>query len=293
MPIFKALLKLDRDQIVDYVIPGSSFGPLAAYPEMFNKDSALLDPAQEYSISTASLFLGNFEAFCLMTPELTPNDGTLHLAALLALPKFVKWLLGTHEPDYKAEEFDNMVPLACACGSRPQPWCKIANEESDWMTRQKETMQLLAPRTSPEWRLRNMTILHWAMDNGLDTAKAMIEALEIYNDAEKDDKYLYEDRDGIEYSPQQYVMKDLGAGTMEKTALIKCLHSTGLKSRYFKRILPIKGEQPKGYHGLPTRYARVWELHEESPLPANEAYQEELLNFETRLMPGCWDPWWP
>lgn len=265
LPILKALLDLDRKRISDSVIPGSSFGPLAMSPKVFQKDSDFLDGTDELPLREASLYLGNFEAFRLFTAEMTPNDGMLHLAALLALPKFVKWLLKIHDPNRKAEEFDNMVPLACVCASRPQQWCKIANEESNWKKRQKDTMRLLAGVTSPTWRYRNMTILHWAMDNGLETAKAMVEALAIRHDLERDDKYLYTDRDGIEYSPQQYAMRVWHADDKEKEALVACLDAARLKSRYFKRILPSQGEQPEGYHGLPTSYASAWGVHETSP----------------------------
>ena len=215
--------------------------------------------SDELTLPLAALYLGNFEVFLLLTSEMTPNDGMLHLAAFLALPKFVKHLLKTHDPDHKADEYDNMVPLACACASKPQPWCKIANEESDWKVRQKETIQLLAGVTSSKWRYRNMTILHYAMDNGLDTAKTMVEALDIRYDPDRDEKYLYVDRDGNEYSPQQYVLQIWHAEADEKKDLVACLEGAGLKSRYFKRVMPGHGEQPKGYHGLPPDYASAWE----------------------------------
>ncbi|KIX06616.1 uncharacterized protein Z518_04592 [Rhinocladiella mackenziei CBS 650.93] len=225
LPILKDLLDLDRDRISDYVIPGSSFGPLAMSPRAFKGDSDFLSDTDEIPLREASIFLGNFEAFRLITAEMTPNDGTLHLAALLALPKFVTWLLKTHDPNHKAEEYDNMVPLACVCESKPHYWCKIANEESDWRNRQKDTMHLLAGVTSPKWRYRNMTILHFAMEKGLETAKAMIEALDIRHDPERDEKYLYVDRDGIEYSPQQYALKIWDADSKDKKTLIACLEA--------------------------------------------------------------------
>lgn len=241
----KALLDLDRDLISDYVIPGSSFGPLAMSPKVFKKGSDLLVGTEELPLREASLYLGNFEAFRLVTDEMTPNDGTLHLAALLALPKFVSLLLEIHDPDHEAEEFDKMVPLACVCASKPHQCCKIANEESDWRSRQKDTMHLLARVTSPKWRYRHKTILHWAMENGLETAKAMVEALDILHDPERDEKYLYKDRDGIEYSLQQYVQRVLDADSQEKQALIACLETATLKSRYFKRYYPAKQSSRK------------------------------------------------
>jgi hypothetical protein len=253
-------------------------------PKVFKKDSDILDNTGELPLREASLYLGNFEAFRLVAAEMTMNDGSLHLAALLALPKFVKWLLKFHDPDHKAEEFDSMVPLACVCASKPNHLCKIANEESEWKNRQRDTMHLLAGVTSPKWRYRNMTILHWAMQHGLETAKAMVTALDIRHDPERDEKYLYKDRDGIEYSPQQYVMKVWDADDKEKNALITCLEAATMKSRYFKRILPGKGEQPEGYHGLPTTYAAAWEVHEKSPFRGDAAYRDEFVKSVTELL---------
>ncbi|KAE8449593.1 hypothetical protein EG329_007923 [Mollisiaceae sp. DMI_Dod_QoI] len=274
IPILKALLDLDRDRISDYTIPGSSLGTLSMYPLAFKEDS-LLDPTHEYPLREASLFLGNFEAFRLIAREVTPNDGTLHVAALLALPNFVKMLLTTHDPNHEAEDMDKMIPLALVCASKSHPWCKIANEEADWEIRQKETIHLLASVTSPQWRHRNMTILHYAMDHGVRTAKAMVGALGIGRDPAKNEKYLYKDRDGIEYSPQQYVEKVWGGNKQEKIALKSCLKDAGLKSRYFKRILPNEGDQPPGYHGLPSDYAKVWEVYEKSLLQADATNEEE------------------
>jgi hypothetical protein len=253
---------LDRGEISQYEIPGSSFGALGVYPEVFDKASGLIEAIEELPLREAALYLGNFEAYLLITGgTTTPNDGSFHVAALLALPKFAEWLLETHDPDYGAEEFDRMVPLACVCAAKPQPWCKIANEESDWQTRQRDTIHLLARVTSSTWRYRNMTILHWAMEHGLETTKEVVKALDIRNDLERDEKYLYIDREGIEYSPQQYVMKVWQADVKEKKTLVSCLEAARLKSRYFKRILPHEGEQPEGYHGLPPGHAAVWARH--------------------------------
>lgn len=289
LPILKELLDLDRDRISDYVIPGSSFGPLAMAPKTFKNDSDFLSDTDEIPLREASLFLGNFEAFRLIPAEMTPNDGILHLAALLALPKFVTWLLNTHDPNHKAEEYDNMVPLACVCQSEPHNWCKIANEESDWRNRQKDTMHLLARVTSPKWRYRNMTILHFAMEKGLETAQAMIEALDIRHDPERDEKYLYIDRDGIEYSPQQYALKLWDADIKDKKALTTCLEAA-LKSRSFEG-LPGEGEEVVSSHGLPTSdassptsyailpaiFASLWEMYEESVL--NDTNRADVLNW--------------
>jgi hypothetical protein len=209
------------------VIPGSSFGPMAMYPEMFQEGSSLVAATDELPLRVISVYLGNFDAIRLLTsktaPETTQSDGMLHLAAILALPKFVEWLLETHHPDEKADEYDNMIPLACVCVPKPQVWCKIANGESDWKSQQQDTMRLLANVTNASWRKRNMTILHLAMEHGLGTAEAMIKALDIRHDPEKHKKYVYIDRDGIEYSPQQYVEKLWGGSANEKKTLISSL----------------------------------------------------------------------
>lgn len=43
----------------------------------------------------------------------------LYLAMFLVLPKFVKFLLETHDLDHKAEEFNNIVSLAYICVLKP------------------------------------------------------------------------------------------------------------------------------------------------------------------------------
>lgn len=224
--------------------------------------------ANELSLPVASLHLGNFDAFRLMACGETPNDGTLHTAAFLALPKFVAWLLKTHDPNRKAEEFDNLIPLAIVCATKPHPVCKIANEESDWQTRQKTTIRLLARGTDIRWRSKGRTVLHIALEEGPDVTKALVEALNIRYDPQKDEKYLYTDKDGIHYSPHVYVKKILDGKDQEKKELIKCLLDCGMKSRYFKKVWPNAGIQPKGYHGLPSAYATSWEIHEESLHPS-------------------------
>lgn len=254
-PVLEALLKLDRDGILSYLVPGSSFSYLSAYPKLSENELSL----SELPLDLAALYLGNLDAFHLMGCGELPNDGTLHSAALLALPEFVEWLLYTHDPNFKHEEFDKMTPLALACASEPQPWCKIANEESDWKTRQKKTMKLLAPKTNLGWRSRGKTVLHIALENGPEATEAIIEALDVSHDPKRDEKYLYVDREGIEYSPDQYVKRVMDAEHAEKDTLINYLLKTGrMQPRYFKRIMPGEGNQPVGYCGLPREHALNW-----------------------------------
>lgn len=169
------------------------------------------------------MLLGNFEAFRLLDNGHSPDDGILHNAALLALPKFVRHLLKTHSPDFKEPAFDQMIPLALVCHALPKPWCKIANEESNFQTRQKETMQLLAPRTDASWRYRGRTVLHFALDQGAETTAALIDALGTKQDPQRYTKYLYTDKDGKEYNPVDYVKDVLTVNYTEKANLGYCL----------------------------------------------------------------------
>ncbi|KAH9218802.1 hypothetical protein DL95DRAFT_434082 [Leptodontidium sp. 2 PMI_412] len=244
IPILKALLDRDRDGVSEYVIPGSSFVPLSMHPKTVKNDSDQPHTQAELPLQLASLYLGNFEAFQLIASEITPNDSTLHLAAVLALPKFVNWLLGSHDPNHQAEEFDNMTPLALVCASKPDPCCKVANEEAGWRERQEETMRLLANVTDSKWRYRHMTILHWSMDNGLETAKAIVKALDIAHDTEKNKKYLYTDREGVKYTPEEYITKLWDASDADKKALIACLKSSS--PAHGSHVRPRKGAKKAG-----------------------------------------------
>lgn len=199
----EALLSLYRETITEYEIPGSSFGPLAAYPQKLLKDSDKVD--EPLKLRLASLHLGNFEAFRLLDRDTEPNDGTLHVAALLALPNFVRRLLETHSPDHKLEDMGHMIPLACVCVSKPRPWCKFADDNMLWRDRQRYTMYLLGQVTRPGWRFKEMTVLHWAMADSYEAAKAIIDALDIPNDPERHHKYLYKDKVGKVHTPEGYI----------------------------------------------------------------------------------------
>ncbi|KAH7350793.1 hypothetical protein BKA65DRAFT_593679 [Rhexocercosporidium sp. MPI-PUGE-AT-0058] len=311
IPILKALLDMDRDGVSECVIPGSSFVPLAMPPEIVKKDSDQPHTQEELPLQLASLYLGNFEAFQLIASEITPNDSTLHLAAVLALPKFVNWLLESHDPNHQVEEFDNMIPLALACASKPDPCCKIANEEASWRERQEETMHLLADVTDSKWRYRHMTILHYSMDNGLETAKAIVKALDISHDPEKDKKYLYTDREGVKYTPEEYITKLWGASEADKKALIACLQSPSPGYGFFfptvrpppkipKKWTPAKAHVPTpDPHVRPRKAARRPSRGHAKAAPAVEtgvpaAWTTGEALFGTHLapkagvMPGRW-----
>ncbi|KAK4163614.1 hypothetical protein QBC43DRAFT_238883 [Cladorrhinum sp. PSN259] len=268
-PILEALLDLDRNGILEYEIPASTFAYLGAFnPKKPGKKA--LNPSHipdglppTLPLRTAAMFLGNLEAYCALGWRETRDDGNLHTAAFLALPKFVAWLLDHHDPNAKVvDQFDQMIPMALVCSAQTWPWCKVANSEAKLITRQKETMRLLAARTRPDWRYRGKTVLHCALEAGVEVTKAMAEALEISDDPQRNEKYLYKDKEGIEYSPHQWVKKFLGGSKEEVKALVDCLDDLLMNSRLFRRVSPEEGSQPEGYHGLPDGLAREWYDHE-------------------------------
>jgi hypothetical protein len=269
-PILKAILALDRTEILNQEIQPSSFEYLASHPKKPGMGNGHFSKANGITLRQAALFLGNFDAFRALNCREVTNDGSLHLAAVLALPKFVEWLLKKHDADHEAETYEKMIPLALACASTQVVWCKIANTESGLNARRKETMKLLAPKTDLKWRNGKKSVLHFALDQGPEVTKAMVEALNIRYDPERDEKYLLIDREGIHYSPEQYVKKLLlGVTETEKSALVRCLTDAGMVSRYYKNIRPSsKEKQPVGYHGLPPTLAALWSAHEISLRPA-------------------------
>lgn len=224
-PILKEILALDKEQILAHEIPGRSFGHLGDFSGV--PDEEVTELPERMSLHWASLYLGNFNAFKLVHNRRTPDDGLLHTVALFALPKFVKWLLKTDNANYREEEFDFRIPLAVVCEAKPLPWCKVANEEADFVKRQGMTMQLLAAKTSLDWRHRGRTVMHIALENGIETTHAMIEALKASPDKNKQKKYRYTDREGKKYSLCEYVEEFVDGNEAEKKALVNCLVEGG------------------------------------------------------------------
>jgi hypothetical protein len=220
---------LDKEHILPSEIPGASFGYLSGSSSVSDDDLSVLP--DRLSLHLASIYLGNFEAYSLVRSPRTANDGLLHLVSFLALPRFVKWLLKTDDPNYKEEEFDNRIPLAVVCDAKPLPWCKVANEESDFKARQRRTMQLLAAKCDLKWRYRGKTVLHIALENGVETTSAMMHALKLGSGVDKQKRYRYTDKNGKEYSLHEYVMEFVDGAQVEKKALVNCLNKGGLDAK--------------------------------------------------------------
>ncbi|KAH8901678.1 hypothetical protein GQ53DRAFT_851651 [Thozetella sp. PMI_491] len=230
-PVLRALLELEDTTILNNTISGYTFSALARTTRKPEKElAALFEDDDRISPFEASLFLGNLSAFQLLKCGEDPDDGTLHLAALLALPDIVEFLLKRHDANHPAEEYDLMIPMALACCSKPFPWCKVASEEASWHVRVRATMRLLAPQTSPEWRHRGKSPFYIALENGIEATKAIVEALNIEENPSKSDKYLYIDRTGIKYAPMEYVEKFMELEDTEKEQLFGYLQDFDKKS---------------------------------------------------------------
>ncbi|KAM0338319.1 hypothetical protein ACHAPU_011371 [Fusarium lateritium] len=227
-PVLKALLKMDGDGMLHNTVSGSTFSDLAAPQKKPKAEfSSLFEDDDEISPREASLFLGNLEAFKLLNTSDNPDDGTLHLAALLALPDFVTWLLQSHEPNYEEENFGFMVPLALACYSKPFPWCKVASDEEKWIVRLEETMRILVPKTLSGWRYRQKYPLHLALENGAEVTGAMLRAMDLKGDLKC--TYCYTDKTGMQYLPCGYVETFVEVKDKEKKKITRCLQEHGLK----------------------------------------------------------------
>lgn len=257
--VLKALLKLDPRGVMEHTMLESKLTYMAAYPAVEKANASVLENTNELNVRSASVFTGNFKAFHLMRSDCKPDDGTLSIASFLALPKFIKWLLDNgHNPNYRDEATNGIIPLALLCAAKFAPYCNIANKEADLATRRKQCMKLLAPKTDVTWTYKFKTVLHYALDEGPEVARDMVEALKIATDKKKNDKYLYMGRDDLYYSPDQYVERIMGIDEAEKTALIKVLDTCAMESRFYRDVMPGEGEQPVGYKGLPGILRLLW-----------------------------------
>jgi hypothetical protein len=223
--ILEALLRLNEDQIMASSIPGGSFEQLAIYPAVYHPRSD--DFPARLPLPTAAMVLGNFDAFRLLSRNRVQNDGNLHNAAFFALPRFVKELLKTDDPNASSDDFEGRIPLAVACVAKYMPFCKFGNER-DFRTRQRETMELLAPCTDLKYHEKHKTLLHIALHNGPETTAAMLGALKVASDPNKHTRYRYADQNRRQYSPREYVMEIMGCESEQKEALLACLSKAGL-----------------------------------------------------------------
>jgi ankyrin repeat protein len=175
------------------------------------------------SLPYAALLLGNSNAFYWLSQDRESNDGSLHIAAMLALPAVVRWLLETDDPNMESEEYDFWTPLAISCVAKRSPICIVANAEADIKARQRQCMQLLVPVSRPEWRDHaRRTVLHIALESGADAASAMLKALENHGDSYRSTRYSYVDKNNRRYTLRKYV-KEFVDDPDEQEALLRLL----------------------------------------------------------------------
>ncbi|KAK2678081.1 Ankyrin repeat-containing domain superfamily [Fusarium oxysporum f. sp. vasinfectum] len=250
-PVLESLLKLHGKDI--------RISPKHPIPTKFM--------TQNLPLSDAALYLGNLKAYISLGGGKDVNNGSLHTAALLALPEFVRWLLQWHSADLEHEAFGMMIPLVVACRSEARPWCRVANAEGSFEKRRVKTMQLLARKTDLSWRNRRKTVLHFAIDEGPDALQAMLEALDVAHDARRNERYLYTDREGIVYSLSYYISNlwDPDNRDTKTPKMIKLLRGTGkLKDIMYRPEEPGPGvEQPVGYCGMPPDLQRKWDAYKD------------------------------
>lgn len=278
--MLKALLDIDRPQVLKSKMLGTNFGHLAAYPDVHGNEPSPGEGA--ITLAQASVFVGGFEAYRAMDIHETPNDGNLHLAAQLALPLFVQWFLrdGSDDPSRGNTQFDCLTPLAAAVMSpRPMPWCRIANQESDWKVRMEQTIRLLYRdrRTDLRWNNGGLTVLHYAMKSGPWMVETLIRALDIKNEAQRNEIFLYKDNDGLLYSPCEYAQRVLKEDQTQKDLLLESLSLGEFTPRFYRDVMPNSGagQQPRGYKGLPPHLSSVWEVYEQSD------EQEALVHYDS------------
>lgn len=220
---------------------------------------------QDLLLSEAALYLGNLKAYISLGCGKDVNDGSLHTAALLALPEFVQWLLQWHSSDLEHEAFGMMIPLVVVCRSKSRPWCRVANSEGTFEERRLKTMRVLAKKTDLSWRNRRKTVLHFAIDEGPDVLQAMLIALNVANDAQRNERYLYTDREGIVYSLSYYISHLLDPDSKKRQSLkmIELLQGVSkLKDIMYRPEGPGPGvEQPEGYCGMPSALQRKWDAY--------------------------------
>uniref|UniRef100_A0A8H7K4M7 Uncharacterized protein n=1 Tax=Bionectria ochroleuca TaxID=29856 RepID=A0A8H7K4M7_BIOOC len=233
-PVLEALIRRsarEASNILESTISGSTLMKLAPYTRS-SKEEIMppFDEADEIPLRLASLYLVNFEAYQVLETGLSSNDGTLHLAALLALPDFVGWLLQWHDPNHGSDDYGAMTPLALACSSQPDPWFEAATGDASWKSRLVETMKLLVPKTDRFWRHRERLVLHIAMENGYDTTDALLRGMEdtLEAQARGKTKHLYTDKAGQEYLPVEYLQTFIEAEEGDMLQLKGCLGRYGL-----------------------------------------------------------------
>lgn len=90
-------------------------------------------------------------------------------------------------------------------------------------------MLLLKAGSDTKWRFRNMTVLHIALENGVETTRCLLDALEVSSDRNRGTRYQYTDMEGTSYTVREYVQGCMpGLSPDDRQELLQCLAENGL-----------------------------------------------------------------
>jgi len=87
-------------------------------------------------------------------------------------------------------------------------------------------------RPYEKWTHQHQSVLHIALNNGLGVTPSIVETLNLDQEPDRDMEYhQHADRDGIHFSPAQFVDKLMKIKRAEKAALIPSLQGSNSMSR--------------------------------------------------------------
>jgi hypothetical protein len=205
-----------------------------------------------------------------------PDNG-LHLAALYALPGVCRTLLGSGHNAQTRNESSLRTPLAELCFGGAY---RNGIDFNDWTRRVRETMELLVPLTDMTMRFDLKYTLHLALDNkNLGSTSIVYALLTSWNHQQmpnKNEAYLIEDRNGLNYSPTKYVEYYCRSKpSKDKNYLIEILRNHGFSDRYFatKSLT-----QPVGAVGLPPAIEAAVNTQQKAQSQHDWAVYEETMS---------------
>lgn len=188
----------------------------------------------------------------LHTAGANPNDGSIQEAAREAHVEVVFHLLHKgHDPEHPSSLHQGRSALAEMC-FLAEPW------GLDWEAKAYQIMQMLLRKgasVKEKYGTPDKTILHLALDNDspLEVTRTLLEFEQIWKRI-NDDDFLYEDQQGVCYSPTKYVERFyVGSEDGMRQILIDLLHSKRCKDRLFSR----RGDHPQGAEGLPDHLREI------------------------------------
>jgi hypothetical protein len=180
----------------------------------------------------------------------SPDDGSLHMAALHVVPGICAILLVSgHNPNCPdIQTGRTALAELCFNGSH-----RHGPNLDEWKSRVRETMEILVPVTNMMMKFDFKFVLHLALDNNNPNSTSIAESLlsvwKPWELPDRNDVYLVKDSHGTSYSPTKYVECCCRSkSNADKTHLIHILSNSQFSNRYFAA----EGQpQPTGAVGFP------------------------------------------